>query len=216
MQIYCLPIVHPWSKIDSQLLKSVSPQRQEKIMRYVFEVDRKLSLYAALLARMGLSLATGIPASELIFNTTQGQKPSLLSSDYQFNLSHTRGFVLCGISDNGMIGVDVEKNVAAPIEVMEQVFHPEEIQYVIKSPVSERDTHFYKVWTRKEAYTKKLGTGLICDLKSYNTLSDSLSSSLFTWKHYNYICSVCGTPIANINIRNISESDIWDYFILPD
>lgn len=215
MKIFCLPIVHSWNTFDSQLLKSVSPQRQEKIMRYVFESDRKLSLYAALLARMTLSIITGIPASELIFSIGKNQKPLLLStSNYQFNLSHTHNFILCGISNNGMIGVDVEKKETAPINIMKQIFHPQEIEYVMNSPVYERNTRFYKVWTRKEAYTKKIGTGLIGDLKSYNTLSFSLSSSIYTWQHHNYVCSVCGNLVSNINICNISEYDIQSYFLL--
>lgn len=212
MQIYCLPITSLWCKIDDQLLKSVSSQRQEKIMRYIFEADKKLSLYAALLTRLSLSLATGIPASELIFSIENNKKPLLLStSDYQFNLSHTKGFILCGISNDGMLGVDVEKNVSAPIEVMEQVFHSEEIQYVKNALSSERNIRFYKVWTRKEAYIKKLGTGLTYGLKSYNTLSSSLSSSLYTWQYCNYICSACGATITNI--KYISESDVQDYFV---
>jgi len=214
MYIYCLPILLPWDETDSQLLKLVSPQRQEKIQRYVFETDRKLSLYTALVARLSLSSVSGLPALELVFGIDTRKKPVFLSTtDFHFNLSHTRGFVLCGISDDGAIGVDVERIATAPIEVMKRVFHLEEIQYVEDAPALERDLRFYKIWTRKEAYTKQLGTGLNCDLSAYNTLSSTLSSVLYTWRHGNYICSACSKSTNPIDIKYISESDIRNFFV---
>lgn len=213
MHIYCLPILLPWDETDSQLLRLVSPQRQEKILRYVSEADRKLSLYAALLTRFSLSTICGLPALELVFDVAANQKPILLSTtNFHFNLSHTWGFVLCGISDDGAIGVDTEKIGTAPTEVMRRVFHPEEIQYVENAPASERDFRFYKIWTRKEAYTKQLGTGLNSKLSAYNTLSPPLSSVLYTWRCGNYICSVCSKSTNRLDIRYISEYDIQNYF----
>lgn len=214
MYIYCLPIRLPWDTTDSQLLKLVSPKRQEKIRRYVFKTDRKLSLYAALLARLSLSSVSGLPALELVFGIDPRQKPVFLStSAFQFNLSHTQGFVLCGISDDGAIGVDVEKIASTPTPVMGRIFHPEEIQYVENAPAMERDLRFYKIWTRKEAYIKQLGTGFHGDLSVYNTLSSPLSSELYTWKHGNYMCSACSPSSNRIDITYISESDIRNYFV---
>ena len=214
MYIYCLPILLPWDKTDSQLLKNVSLKRQKKIEKYVFEVDRKLSLYAALLARLSLSIVSGLPAQELIMGLDTKQKPILLSdSNLYFNLSHTRGFVLCGISNNSEIGVDVEKLAQAPTEIMENFFHPEEIQYVENASALEQNLRFYEIWTRKEAYTKKLGTGLICNLPAINTLSLEFSPILHTWMYTNYVCSVCCESINYRDIKYISESDIRAFFV---
>lgn len=214
MHIYCLPILLPWDETDSQLLRLVSPQRQNKIQNYVFETDRKLSLYSALLARLRLSSVSGIPALDLVFGINTSQKPvSLSTPNIHFNLSHTRGFVLCGICAYSTIGVDVEKITIAPIEIMKRFFHPEEIQYVENAPALERDLRFYKIWTRKEAYTKQLGTGLNSDVSAYNTLSSNLSSILYTWRHGNYICSACSKSPNSIEIKYVSESDIRNYFV---
>ncbi len=213
MYIYCLPILLPWDDTDSQLVKLVSQQRQKKIQGYIFETDRKLSLYAALLARFSLSTLSGLSPFELVFGSDARQKPILLSlNNFHFNLSHTQSFVLCGISNDDAIGVDVEKITTAPIKVMKQVFHPEEILYVESAPAFERDQRFYMIWTRKEAYTKQLGTGLSGVLSAYNTLSSTLSSVLHTWRHGNYICSACSKSTSSIDIKYISESDIRNYF----
>lgn len=214
MYIYCLPILLPWNETDLQLLKLVSPQRQNKIHSYAFETDRKLSLYSDLLARLSLSSISGIPALDLVFGINTRQKPVLLSTpNIHFNLSHTRGFVLCGISTYSTIGVDVEKITIAPIEIMKRFFHPEEIQYVENAPDLERDLRFYKIWTRKEAYTKQLGTGLNSNVSEYNTLSSTLSSTIYTWRHGNYICSSCSKSPNRIEMKYVSESDIHNYFV---
>ena len=68
MNVYYLPLdVSTWTPIDEQLLSAVSPQRQERIKKYTYAAGRRLSLYAALLSRMGISLLTGIPAKDLAF-----------------------------------------------------------------------------------------------------------------------------------------------------
>lgn len=213
MYIFCLPTSSFWCQEDSMLLSYVSLQRQERILRYTFEADKKLSLYAALLARFGISLIMGLPTSELVFSIDTNKKPFLLShTGCHFNLSHTRNFVLCGICLDEPIGIDVEKQIAAPFEIMKSVFHSEEIRYVEYSSELDRESRFYKVWTRKEAFTKQCGMGLACDLPTYNTLSLSKSfPSIHTWRENDYICSVCG-KLAQIDIKYVSESDIKDYF----
>lgn len=214
MYIYGLPVTPCWNDIDSELLPFVSLQRQEKIIHYVYESDRKLSLFAALLARFGLSLASFIPPSELVFDIKTNKKPLLLSAaNLHFNLSHTHHFVLCGITDRGPIGVDTERIQPAPFEVMDLAFHPDEIRYVKDASALARDIRFYNIWTRKEAYVKQLGTGLGNNLPSFNTLSGSLSPSLRTWQHGDYICSVCSKSIQTMITRYPTESELHTYFL---
>lgn len=214
MQIYTLPISSLWSEKENRLLSHVSKKRQRKIMRYYYISDRKLSLYAALTARMGLSMLTGLPNAELAFDCLPNHKPKLLNiADYDFNFAHTHNFVLCGISNKGAVGADVEKITTAPFEVMEQVFHSDEIQYVEQAASEQKSSCFYKVWTRKEAYTKQLGTGLVYNLTACNTLS-SLHCYIHTWQEADYLCSVCSEVFEPFWINPISEEDIWNYFEL--
>ncbi|WP_083330258.1 4'-phosphopantetheinyl transferase superfamily protein [Lachnospira pectinoschiza] len=57
------------------------------------------------------------------------------------------------------------------------------------SPDKERA--FFEIWTKKEAYTKCIGTGLSVDLKSINTLSASINNNIITFTKNEYMCSVC-------------------------
>lgn len=133
-----------------------------------------------------------------------------------FNLSHVRCFVLCAISDDETIGVDVGKTATAPMGIMKQFFHPEEIPYVESTPILEQDLYFYNIWTRKETYVKQLGAGLVLNLSVYNTLSPSFPSDLKTWRHDNYICCVCSSSIYRINIQYLSECNIPNFYVNLD
>lgn len=215
MHVYYLPINSlVWDKIDSQLLKYVSQERREKVLKYVFVHDQKLSLYAELLTRMELSQITKIPATELLFRSTNNLKPLLLSVPaVNFSFSHTRDAILCCISLDGAVGADIEKLESAPFEIMEHVFHPEEIHYVQSSAVRQKDLHFFEIWTRKEAYLKKLGLGLSQNPEAYNTLSPAISADLHTWQQDQYICCVCGKNAASIKLNLLFEEDIRKYFM---
>mgnify|MGYP001624912330 CR=1 FL=1 len=49
-----------WTRYDTSLLSFVSKERRNKILNYHFDIDKKLSLYAALLTRMEICNWTGI------------------------------------------------------------------------------------------------------------------------------------------------------------
>ncbi|MEK5115061.1 4'-phosphopantetheinyl transferase family protein [Bacillus sp. FSL R5-0677] len=57
-------------------------------------------------------------------------KSNAFSSNKYFNLSHTDGMVVCGITQIGEIGIDVEKIKGDYLEIMEMVFVSKEIDIV--------------------------------------------------------------------------------------
>lgn len=212
MNLYYLVLDNAdWGKRDMRLLQEISAQRRKKVMSYCFQADRKLSLYSALLVRMELSLLTGIPVGKLRFYSHFNQKPVLLNAPQAFfNLSHTKNMILCGISLKKAVGVDVEKIDAAPLDVMEYVFHADEIKYVQCVPENLKDIRFYEIWTRKEAYTKQLGIGFGDNPTKINTLK--LPPYFYTWKHGEYVCSCYEEDLDSHQIYCVSAKDIWQYF----
>ncbi|MCR4567060.1 MAG: 4'-phosphopantetheinyl transferase superfamily protein [Pseudobutyrivibrio sp.] len=186
-----------WLPKHNKLLKYVSSERQEKIYRYKFDSDKVNSLYAALLTRLGITRILGNNNSELEFEYQDNHKPKLAAfchsnaKDIDFSFSHTKGAVLAGITTNESIGVDIEEIKDAPFDIMKMVFHPEEISYVTNQSKETKTKAFFEVWTKKEAYTKCLGTGLVTNLKALNTLQAPISDNIETWVDDNYICSVC-------------------------
>lgn len=213
MYIYCLPIYNLlFTYSDSSLLRFVSFQRQNRILRCHSQINKKLSLYSALLIRKIVSERSGMPAKELLFSCEANHKPKLLHpAHYKFSLSHTHNFILCCVSEKGEVGADAERIQTPLFEIMDQVFHKEEISHITSSVNPSHS--FYEIWTKKEAYTKFLGTGLTADLTHINTLSIQLSHGFFNWQESNYMCSVYSQePPLDANRIHVSESDILNFY----
>jgi 4'-phosphopantetheinyl transferase len=83
-----------------------------------------------------------------------------LKQPMYFNLSHTRGILVCGLSEIGEIGIDIETTDKNYFEIMQTVYVPKEIASVNAqtSPIKKLEM-FYRIWTRKEAVMKAIGKG---------------------------------------------------------
>ncbi|MEV0092300.1 4'-phosphopantetheinyl transferase superfamily protein [Streptomyces sp. NPDC050738] len=83
-----------------------------------------------------------------------------------FSLSHSSGMVLVGVAATP-IGVDVEVRPGAEtVEVCSAALHTDERTELRAEPDHVRQEAFGRLWTRKEAYLKGIGTGLSRDLSA--------------------------------------------------
>lgn len=213
-KLFLLPITSfDWTETDERLLKYVSCKRQQKIRRFFFPSDKRHSLYAALLTRMEISLALKHPASSLNFDADSNNKPFLVgATDFHFNMSHTKGAILLGIS-GASIGVDIESNKNPAFDIMPNYFHEAEVDYVSNAPSPDlKSTFFFNVWTRKEAFTKYTGKGLAYNLKTLNTLDPSLEPNFTTWSYSSFVCSVYTKAAIKDSPVILSERDIINFF----
>lgn len=215
MHIYFLPITSSAiSTKDSLLLQQISQARREKVLRYRSALDKKLSLYAEVLSRMGFSQITGTPPWDLEFCYPEHHKPTIKNApDYDFSYSHTHSAILCAITDTGKIGADIEKLREAPFSVMKRVFHESEMQYVQNGNLSVSNRRFFEIWTKKEAYTKYLGIGLATRLSDINTLSSELSPHFKTWSQNEYVCSVYSDKLLFSEPILLTEEEVYAYLI---
>lgn len=81
-----------------------------------------------------------------------------------FNISHTSSLIVCGITMDTPIGIDVEektrKTAKNILSLARRYFTPSEIDYLAKIPDPDaQQKEFVKLWTLKEAYVKALGRG---------------------------------------------------------
>ena len=87
-----------------------------------------------------------------------------------FNLSHTDGAAVAGVSFDGQIGVDLERlsRQANAEELAKRFFAPEEQAFCLEpADNAERRRRFFRCWTLKEAYLKAQGTGFAKPLDSF-------------------------------------------------
>ncbi|WP_410537962.1 4'-phosphopantetheinyl transferase family protein [Streptomyces sp. KL2] len=84
-----------------------------------------------------------------------GEPPPL-----HFSLSHSHGLALFGVAAEP-VGVDVEKlPTQETVRLCGPVLHPAEQEELARLEPHERPRAFGRLWTRKEAYLKGIGTGL--------------------------------------------------------
>ncbi|MER5830711.1 4'-phosphopantetheinyl transferase superfamily protein [Streptomyces sp. NPDC002130] len=81
-----------------------------------------------------------------------------------FSVSRTAGLCLLAFADSA-VGADIER-LPAPevVSALTVTLHPREAAELAACPPDRRPAAFARLWTRKEAYLKGLGTGLGRDL----------------------------------------------------
>ena len=153
---------------------TLSPSRKSHIDRFQQPQDKERSLAAELLVQKLLK-ELGIPNGTL--HRAENGQPFLEGCDLYVSISHCDRLVACAVSE-APVGIDIERIRHMDLKVSRHVCVPEEEAYLMGDlPLpQEKLCHdpavlrrFFEIWTAKEAYFKKQGTG-ITNLKSVNIL----------------------------------------------
>ena len=133
--------------------KKMPASRREKIDKYRFEKDKRLSLGAGILIQIGLTRAG---ADEISIRYGEHGKPYLADNeDIFFNVSHSGTFSVCAVSCQPT-GTDVE---------VIRKFDERLKSYVFNHP-PQTDADCTRLWTIKESVMKYLGTGVSLGAKN--------------------------------------------------
>lgn len=86
-----------------------------------------------------------------------------------FNLAHSNGLAVLGVTRRRDLGVDIEyvRAISDLPQVAQRFFCPEEASELSMIAQQERQRAFFLCWTRKEAYIKAVGHGLALPLSSF-------------------------------------------------
>ncbi len=90
-------------------------------------------------------------------------KPFLLDDpQLHFNVSHSEDIAVIAVTRVGEVGIDIEKqrDMVDLDNVARLVFNDAEKTAVLGCSPGERESVFYRIWTRKEALLKAMGLGL--------------------------------------------------------
>ena len=214
--IYFVEITESKDADISALTCFVCKEKQKRLDKYHFEIDRRLSLYADLLVRMQIMHYLGLNNDEIQFGITEYGKPFLQNYyQFHFNISHTRNALVVALSDTE-VGVDIEKTNSVDYNIVERFFTPPEQSYVYMH--DNQRFAFYDIWTRKEAYIKCIGTGLNTPLCSFDVFCLQDFNSIYTYRINNYIISVCykGNISNPPHFTILSENEIKDRWLNYD
>ena len=151
----------------------LSEQELNKALSFHRDQDRSLYVAAHTMLRRILSSYTGLGPEKIMLIEEPGRKPVLAEGmpSIAFNLSHTEGCIAMAISRNKYIGIDIERKQAfAEWQSMaHQYFSPAEQKALQHAPEDAITDLFYTFWTRKEAFLKALGLGLVDNLLCIDT-----------------------------------------------
>ena len=185
----------PDPKENSKILESIWQERKDKILSYKFENGRKESLGSALMLQKVLFQNNLTPQ-----NIKYGQNGKPEISGLNFNISHSKNFVICSVSENP-VGCDIEKIRSIKSVFEKRFFTPNEVSYLDKFSGDEKLKQFCRLWTMKESYMKFTGEGMKLALNrfefniedSVKVFRDGVSCSCFI-KEYeilDYCISIC-------------------------
>jgi 4'-phosphopantetheinyl transferase len=158
---------------EADALQLLSAAERMKHRRFLAEDARVQYLFSRALVRAVLSRYGQVAEDAWQFETNRYGRPHIAEprnlSDLRFNLSNTTGLIVCGVSQDCEIGVDVE-NIGRVVDIdalAPTVFAPNELADFRQCSPWERRDRFFAYWTLKEAYIKARGMGLSLPLDAF-------------------------------------------------
>lgn len=153
----------------------LSDAESAQMSRFHYARHRHQYLVTRALVRSCLSTFFSIDPAAWQFNTGAYGKPVVghpeVGIPVKFNLSHTRGLIVCAIVRDYEIGVDVEdtqRATRAGLDSLSSYFSPPEIDELGRLPAARRKQRFFDYWTLKESYIKARGLGLAIPLDKFS------------------------------------------------
>ncbi len=205
----------------AMMYAKISTMEQKRADKFIFASDRENYIISHYILNKQLSKTLGIPIESLSINFENNRKPFIANSLIDFNLSHSKNYYCFGIIEtmHGQIGVDIEKieELRDLDSIVNNYMHVDEKKYINESTLTSKEQliRFYEIWTRKEAFLKMIGIGIITNLKEINMSPDNKIISAKYMQNINMPfnkITIC-TQITDEFVMSISSnlSDIPKY-----
>lgn len=156
----------------------LSDDETKKQQRYKFSSDRHDALVTRAFVRDLLSYYADVAPNDWRFEKGEKDKPELVNPPLplRFNLSHTKGLIICAVTLKDDIGCDVEDTTRSNnvLAIADRYFSSVETEELFSLPKEQQRHRFFDYWTLKESYIKAWGLGLAIPLKdfSFNIIDD--------------------------------------------
>lgn len=184
----------------------------------------RLFLISRVLVKTVLADKLGISPHQVNIQLHPNGKPFVQGSKaVYFNLTHSADVIILAVTEEGEIGVDIEK-VDREFEWMrvDSVLDLSEIEWIKEKELTDSSSvfqRFFQIWTLKESYIKCTGEGMSRHLKKLNfhvlpehiQFLDSTNDAQKTGEYYfesyiyesNFIFSICLQQSHNLERFNL-------------
>ena len=156
-----------------------SPDERRRADRFHFSQDARRFLVGRGILRLLLAryLCTEPQSVEFAYGRygKPGVAPTISGPSIQFNVSHSAGVMLCALTSNVNVGVDIEQVRSLPEydRMIERTLNERERSALYSLPASEQLKAFFMCWVSKEAQLKATGAGLsgaLDEVETYATV----------------------------------------------
>lgn len=175
--------LHLWSAVLDEHFESIeyfqaylSPHEMDRAERFKTEKAKAHFIIGRGILKEILGRYLEIEASKINLTYEKLGKPHLepalqnIIPGLTFNLSHSNGMIMCGVSKDQWLGVDLEyrEKTRSFNEIAERFFSVQEIREIKQAQGEQKKIVFYNIWTKKEALLKALGLGLHSPLRQFS------------------------------------------------
>ena len=147
----------------ARALGLLHPSERQRYARFRHDADREMFLIGRVLARSVVARALGVGPGDWPWREGPRGRPDIDRDDapLSFNLAHSAGLVVCAVSRQGPVGVDVEHRRRVPLDraLVARCCAPDEAADVDAQGADWCD-RFLQYWTLKESYLKAVGLGI--------------------------------------------------------
>ena len=168
---YCTSSVELDRGVFQFFLEKLPLNLRSPILKFKSPEDRQRALFAKLLLIEGLKDLGLHNYSLNQLQSSEYQRP-YFKGNIDFNISHSGFYIICAISLDNRVGIDVEEIREIPVSDFDREFSKIEMEYINNSRNSMSE--FYKLWTQKEAFLKAIGTGLYTPLNIISVIENTI------------------------------------------
>lgn len=148
-------------------------KKQAEVISCRKEIDKKRSVCGYMLAVKALSEFLRRDENDISIGYDENGKP--FSEGAYLSIAHTGNYAVCAVSDTPC-GIDAEtKDRRVSLKTALRVCTENELKYIFGEnfdgtipEIKDDETviRFIEIWTKKEAYGKMLGKGIVYDMKN--------------------------------------------------
>jgi 4'-phosphopantetheinyl transferase len=192
----------------------LTEEERHRELRFRSQRDQRQYLLTRSMVRVVLSRYSSTKPAAWRFTKSTDGRPHLHAmhpeaATLSFNISHTNGLILIGVTRGHTLGVDTEcLDDESSVHIANRFFSPAEVCALKALPLHAQGQRFFEYWTLKESYIKARGEGLALALAQFTfefqgestihiSFCEPLKDIPARWRFWllqpspNYIASVC-------------------------
>ena len=184
---------------------------QKQVLAYPLIHEQWRSLIAKLLLKK-LLIEHGYSSALLEnYQVDEFGKPTI-HPEISFSISHAHDYIVCVLSSEKHIGIDIEKMRPICIDDYSISLSDDELKQLEES--ANATTDFFHLWTKKEAISKANGKGLVILLPDMIINKNNATCNQQTWHlqelsiNADYVCHVASENKLTLNTKKILVEEL--------